>query len=250
MIRTAQLRVYLPIDRTGAFDAHPASARGIVRANGEFVWAGSTRDDAYTLQRGGTTYVCPRYPRLRMLEGILSFREDHPGSALTSELAVRRAVQELARIRNDAPTARSYILTASWHVPLRWFACFAPDERELRPAGSGLSIRYRTALGDAIGRLEHAAEILDDAGFDESVVDDVIELEGWLREFSRTGVLELDYHTLADLFDEGTLAFDESAAEVQRSLDALSRLDYEAAGEAYAEVARRWAPFQALAYVN
>ena len=50
--------------------------------------------------------------------------------------------------------------------------------------------------------------------------------------------------------DGGTLVLDESAAEVARSLEALKTYDYEEAGMAYAEVASRWAPAQALAYVN
>jgi hypothetical protein len=242
--------VYLPKDRVDGLPAHDRSDRGIMRVSGEFVWVGSTRNDAYTLEHDGVVYVCPRYPRLRMLEGIVSFRDDHPGSALAPEPAAQRALRELVRIRTDAPSVRSHILTSPWHVPLRWFACFSQDERELRSVDEGLTIRYRTLLADAIDRIERSIEVLEEAGFDQPVVDEVAQLAEWLSAFPTNGVLELDYHTVAGLFDDGSLAFDESAAEVHRSLGALSRLDYEAAGEAYTEVARRWAPYQALAYVN
>ena len=214
------------------------------------MWEGPTADDAYTADWDGVSYVCPRFPKLRMLEGVLSFRDDHPGSALASELAVRRATQELARIRSQEPTARSYILTAAWHVPLRWFVGFEPDQRMIYEAPHGTSIRYRTRLTDAITKVTAAIETLEDAGFDDNVVEDLADLERWLKEFSDSGMLELDYHTVARLFSDGSLAFDESVAEVRRSLDALGRLDYEEAGYAYADVAGRWAPAQALAYVN
>lgn len=233
-----------------SFDSHRDSGRALVRVTDEFVWEGPTSDDAYTAEWMGSTYVCPRFPRLRMLEGVLSFRDDHPGSALASELAVRRASQELARIRSLLPTARSYILTAAWHVPLRWFVCFDPAQREFYESRAGRSIRYRTELADALPRVTRAIDILEEAGFEDSVVEDVADLERWLHDFSNTGMLELDYHTVASLFSDGSIVLDESAAEVHRSLDALSRLDYEAAGEAYAAVAGRWAPAQALAYVN
>ncbi len=250
MIRTAQLRVYLPADRVGVFDPHRDPSRTITRVTAEFVWQGSTADDAYALEWEGGRYLCPRFTRLRMLEGLLAFRDDHPGSALASELAVRRASQELAKIRLRAPTARSYILTAPWHVPLRWFVCFAPDQRELYEGRYGAAIRYRASLRDAVPRVTRAIEILEEAGFDDDVIDDVIELERWLQDFAAAGMLELDYHSVAALFGDAELAFDESAGDVQRSLDALNRLDYEEAGLAYAEVATRWAPAQALAYVN
>jgi hypothetical protein len=241
----------MPAERVDRFDPHARSRRQIVRLSDEFMWQEPVTDDAYTARWRGASYVCPRYPRLRMLEGVLAFRSSHPGSALASEPAVRWAADELARIRHERPAARSYILTAPWHVPLRWFAAFDPSEREMyeRPDGT-VSIRYRTGVAEAAGRVERAVEILDDAGFGDGVVEDVRRLAHWLREFAGDGMLELDYDGVAELFPDGELAFDESAADVWSSLQALERLDYDEAGVSYAEVASRWAPAQALAYVN
>ncbi len=250
MIRSAQLRIYLPKHRVDKFPPHSDPARAVVRVSDEFVWEGSTVDDAYTAEWGGETYVCPRYTRLRMLEGVVAHRNDYPGSLLTSELAVRRAAQEIDRIRTTAPAARSYIASAPWHVPLRWFALFDPESRELITADDGPTIRYRTALSDALTRIAHAVEVLEEAGFDEAVVEDAVELQRWLEEFSSSAMVELHYHSVARLFSDGDLAFDESCGDVTRSLAALERLDYEEAGRAYAAVASRWAPAQALSYVN
>jgi hypothetical protein len=250
VIRSAQLRVYVPKQRVGAFPPHLDRARAVVRVSDEFVWEGPTSDDAYATTWDGIAYVCPRYPRLRMLEGVVAHRDAHPGSLLTSELAARRAAQEIDRIRASAPTARSYILTAPWHVPLRWFALFDPGARELLTTDAGPTIRYRNTLRDAIERIARAVEILEEAGFDEAVVEEAQDLERWLDGFSSLAMIELHYHSVARLFSDGDLAFDESCADVARSLAALERLDYEEAGRAYAEVAGRWAPAQALIYVN
>lgn len=250
VIRTAQLRAYVPKARVGAFPPHRDPGRAIVRVSDEFVWEGPTADDAFTAEWEGVTYVCPRYPRLRMLEGVLAHRDDHPGSMLTSELAVRSAAREIDRIRATTPAARSYIVSAAWHVPLRWFALFDPDSRELLTVDDAPTIRYRTAHREALARIEHAIAVLDEAGFDESVVEDASELERWLRGFPDEAMIELHYHSVAGLFSDGDLALDESCAEVHRSLDALERFDYEEAGRAYADVAGRWAHAQALSYVN
>lgn len=221
-----------------------------MRVSDEFVWEGPTTDDAYTTEWNGVTFVCPRYTRLRMLEGVLAHRDDHPGTLLASELAVRRAAQEIDRIRAAVPSARSYIMTAPWHVPLRWFALFDPESRELLTTEAGATIRYRTDMSDALARIARAIGILDEAGFDVGVVEDAQEVEEWLAEFDPLGMVELHYHTVAGLFSDGELAMDESCADVHRSLDALERFDYEAAGRAYADVAGRWAAAQALTYVN
>jgi len=250
MIRSAQLRVYMPLERIGAFESHLFGGRPVVRTSGELVWAEPTTNDAFTAEWRGASHLCPRYPRLRMLEGIVAFWRDNPGSSVLSELAARRARQELVRLHAEAPEARSYIQSAAWHVPLRWFAAFDPEGREMYTASHGASIRYRTDLGSAVQRVSRAVEILEGAGFDDGVLDDVRDLERWLGEFGAEGMLELDYRDTASLFDAATLLLDQSAADIARSLAALEHHDYEEAGLAYAQVAGRWAPAQALAYVN
>jgi hypothetical protein len=55
---------------------------------------------------------------------------------------------------------------------------------------------------------------------------------------------------VADHFPDGDLTFDESAADVRESLEALERRDGEASRIAYARVAQRWASRQALTFAN
>ena len=252
MIRTAYLRVYLPRERASDWDPHVSrqAAPNLVRADERFMWQEPTSNDAFTVEWNGRSYVCPRFPRLRMLEGVLAFSKAYPGAALIPTTAVRSAADELARLRSDAPRARSHILSSSWHVPLRWFAAFDSEDRDLYEAPFGLSLRYRGLLGAGVDRVERAVRILDEAGFDDPVISQVRDLERWLSEFSRDAMLELDYATAATLFADGDLALDESAADVGSSLAALAAGDFEQAGTHYAAVATRWAQAQALTYVN
>ena len=252
MIRSAYLRVYVPADRAGSWMSHPSGARhrAIMRASDHFVWSETTADDAFTVEWEGRRYVCPRYPRLRMLEGAVAFNATHPGSMLLPDLTAQRLATELDAIRAEAPDARSYILTSPWHVPLRWFVPFLPEQKEVYELAGVTSARYRTTVGAGLPRVARAAAILDAAGFDDAVIEQVRDLERWLAEFSTGAMLELDYAGVAGLFQAADIALDDSAEEVAASLTALEEYDYERAGERYAAVATRWAPAQALGYVN
>ena len=256
MIRAAYLRVYLPPEDTGSWRPQLRTLPvGRIVTLGNFGLSNeSLTEDAFEVEHYSRRWICPRYPRLRMLEGLLAFRDSYPGmtgSLLAPEQVVVRASAELEGIYNERPLARSYILTSSWHVPLRWFAAFDPDERELFDGPGGVSsIRYRTMLPAAMSRLDHAVAVLDDVGFDESVIGQVRDLTGWLGGFPEDALLELDYGSVAGLFSEGELAMDESASDVAASLAALEREDLDEAGRYYASAAGRWAHAQFLMYSN
>ena len=249
MINTAYLRVYLPADRAGSWPEHEQEERHTqLSMDGRYIWSEPMDADAFVTEWNGSTYVCPRFPRLRMIEGILAFSgiapslgmlTDDERAALTHELESRRGTN-----------SRSHILASPWHVPLRWFSAFHPSERELVDTPHGLSIRYRTELGEAADRVHWAAAVLEAVGFSDPIVEQVQELERWIRRFPTGSMLELDYGTVGDDTPDGELTFDESATEVRASLEALERGDADAAREAYLQVAGRWAKRQAVMFAN
>lgn len=255
MARAAYLRVYLPEPSPGEALEHVAgSTTSSVLTRGEFgITDESVRDDAFVIDIDGHRFVCPRHPRLRMLEGLLAFRNAYDpmtASTLVPEAVADRAADELRRIYQRYPDARSHILTSPFFVPLRWFSAFDPDERDLVTIDGSLSIRYRTRVGAAVERLERVAEVLEGAGFDEVVVDMVADVIEWVRPFPADGIVELDYGGVAELFSDTDLALDESAADIAASIDALESGDFDEAGEHYASAASRWAHAQALGYAN
>jgi hypothetical protein len=251
MIKTAYLRVYLPVDGGGGWPAHTdRDGNTSIYTSDRFVWDESLVDDALTIRWNGVDYQCPRFPRLRMLEGLLAFSNTFPMLPLLTEGERTGYADELAEIRDRTPRARSHILASPWHVPLRWFVAFRPSDREIYDRRGGISIRYRTTVGDAIDRVGWAARVLDNAGFSDPVVEQVRELERWISEFPADAVIELDYADVAELFSDGEVTFDESAVEVRASLEALERGDMDEAGESYMSVASRWAQRQALTFSN
>ena len=251
MIPAAYLRVYLPETHAAPWPAHVTGpTRPVIRASENFVWGEPGNEDAFVAEWKGGRFMCPRHPRLRMLEGALAFSHENPGSLLLSGSTVEYIAAELESLRSEVPDARSHILTSPWHVPLRWFTSFDAEEREMYNSPDGHSIRFRTSVGDALPRVKRAVSIVEKAGFDEGIVGQVKELEGWLTDFTSVALLELDYSRVASLFSGADLALDDSAELVHESLDALRRLDYESAGRAYGRVAERWAKAQALTYVN
>ena len=251
MIPAAYLRVYVPESGAELWPAHVTGpTRPVISASDQFVWGESRGEDAFVAEWEGRRWLCPRHPRLRMLEGALAFSNANPGSALLSEPTLQTLLAELESLRTVSPDLKSHILTSPWHVPLRWYSPFRSEEREMYNAPDGHSIRYRTAVGKAGPRTKRAVAILESAGFDGSIIDRVRDLEEWLDAFEPSALLELDYARVSSLFSGADLALDDSAELVNVSLSALHDLDYERAGRAYGRVAERWARAQALSYVN
>lgn len=255
--QVAYLRVYVPVSGSdGPVLEHVADRSGGINVlrQGEFgLSSESARDDAFVIDDDGHRYVCPRNPRLRMLEGLLAFRSAYAESSvatLVPESVADRAAAELDRIHDRFPGAKSYILTSPFAVPLRWFAVFEQDDRLISDDHGRMTVRYRTALATGLQRVRSAVQVLDDAGFDGAIVEQVGDLVRWLDDFPRDALVELDYGDVAGLFDETDLVLDESAADIGASLDALARGDFNAAGEYYAAAASRWAHAHALAYAN
>jgi hypothetical protein len=250
MIQSAYLRSYLPVDSPPGYKEHVGDDAALLRGNEHFLWSEPIADDAFSVAWHDTTYVCPRYPRLRMLEGVLAFNNAFPDAALIPQGELVTASEELSRLRDQSPAVRSHILTSPWHVPIRWFIGFLHEERELYERPGGLSIRYRTLQAEATERVARAVQTVDGAGFDSTVVSQLHGLESWLRGFPDDALLELDYAGVADLFSEGDLVLDESAADAAASLLALELGNYDEAGSFYGAMARRWGRVQSLAFSN
>jgi hypothetical protein len=210
-------------------------------------------DDALVAEWNGIRFLCPRFPRLRVLEGVLAFHSAYAeigGDLIVPERVALQAAEELERLRKREPSARSHILTAPWHVPVRWFVIFDPSERELVERPGGMSIRYRTSLVQATDRVTSALDTLRGVGMEDMVVEELDDLRSWLEDFPATAMVELDYGDVAGLFNDAELVFDETAADLRAALEALDVDDLEAAGEHYGRAVSRWAPLMAVGHSN
>jgi hypothetical protein len=251
MIPTSALRVYVSAGTmpatTVAKDVPPVRLQDGVYG----LLAEPMNDDALAAEWNGAEFVCPRFPRLRVLEGVLAFHSAYSeigGDLIVPERVAVQAAEELEKLRTYQPSARSHILTAPWHVPIRWFVIFDSSERELVDRPAGRTIRYRTSLVQATDRVASALDTLRGVGMEDMVVEELDDLRSWLEDFPATAMVELDYGDVAGLFSDTDLVFDETAADLHASLEALDMDDLRAASEHYGRAVNRWAPLMAVAH--
>ncbi|HIE21013.1 MAG TPA: hypothetical protein EYP73_00255 [Acidimicrobiia bacterium] len=245
MTKTAYLRVYAP-DVRGSDEPVPRFVRsyGILSEGpGEAPW---------TVEWKGRRLVCPRNLRLRVLESTIAFAHAFQGMGvgLVPEEAARAADRELRAYLHAHPSHRSHVLTSAWHVPVRWFAAFDPEEREAYEGPRGTRLRYRTDIEAARSRVEHAHGVLEGLGVLPGPAEELGHLLAWLEPFAEGSMVELDYAEVSELFDSAELLFDDSCELVRESVLALENGDLLRAGEFYGRVVTRWAPAFAVSFSN
>ena len=261
MIPCAYLRVYRPLD---SFDERERAdweryilsggyraARPVYReesiGEGRFGLLSSAGEEHADIRLvDGRYFVCPWQTRLRVLAGILSFRESAPAEivdAFVPESQARRAARELARLKRRAPSAVPSMLQSPWHVPVRWFVLVEDAERKLVESAGADPFRmyYWTPVRLAIKRAERTAYALRRTDLDP-LARPVRELGQWLTAHHHRSMLELDYGSLSGMFAWDELDNDHSARDIQDAIQALSGTGGMArAAELYQTVPTRWA---------
>ena len=273
MVRTSYLRVYEPLSAFPAnerdqwlassveLEASEAQAF-VMRSFGTWLITRALPSDeqayensegAFIRTWGDLTVACPWRTRLRTLAGLLAFRESVPkevAEAFVPATEARRAAHELALLDERHPDIRSHILHANWHVPLRWFLAFDQAERILVGDKHGLRIRYETSVREGRQRLVEVASVLDQPWLDEGVVIAVKDLIRWLGDFADEGLLELDYGSVAGMFDDEELVEENCAAELWMCVEAVGAGDAVTAGRAFEHLSSRWAAVRAHEVMN
>lgn len=269
MVPSSYLRVYQPLD---SFDpkererwlAYVESGAKVPRAfsyrDVAFAHGGNTgimypalAEHAYAKKRNGTWFVCPWRIRLRVLVGLLAFRNSLPvdlADHFVPEFEAEKAVEELEALRSDQPEMRANIATAPWHVPLRWFVAFEDAERCYSREDERSRISYETDIANARTRGRRGLRILETSGLPVAVVDLVRELGDWVDDFPSESLLELDYGGVADLFTSDELEGDRSAGEVWACLEALELGDLDESNRRYSDLVAWWSRVQALQAAN
>jgi hypothetical protein len=268
MAATAYLRVYQPLDSFPPEDqevwlAHSSEEEQSDSSDGrrwlvtaslpETISLGSPTEGAIVRRNGNEVLICPWRTRLRMLAGLLAFRNSVPdeiADVFVPESEALRAARELSDLTEGNPEVRSHILHANWHVPLRWFAAFDESERVLTEDKRGLRIRYESTLAAARERLQRAVAVLEASWVDEAIIATLQELLDWLESFDSDGLLELDYGSVSAMFSEEDLVEDRSAAEVGSCLDALEAGDVIRASRLFSSLTDKWTAVRGMEVVN
>jgi hypothetical protein len=222
-------------------------------ATGIGLLAPAERREAYVTEVDGRTYVCPAQTRLRTILGMVAFARTIPDAArdaFFSPRVLRDAQRELSELRTDPARIRPTLLQSAWHIPLQWFVGFDDIERRLEVDEDGARLRYVTRVGEARGRVQGALDTLKGGIVHPAVVGVIFELSEWLSGFEPDALLELDYASLATLFDPGELADDHSAADVWAAIRALGAGDGMTAGLHYRAANERWMRARQLEAMN
>jgi hypothetical protein len=230
-----------PGRHTGALLERAAATRALIAlrlpADGEL-------EHAYVAAVDGVTVVCPWALRERMAEAAVD-ATDGVSPVLAEALvppALRAEAEGVVALRRSAgEEPRTHVQSATWGVPVRWFALFDDDERTLVLRDGARSLTYRTEMSRARRRAARALSVLRRSlGEGVGVVVAVEVMARWLEDFHPRSLVELDYGGLVGLLDDDALREDHSAADVAATLAALGAGDGTGAGRAYERVLSRW----------
>jgi hypothetical protein len=266
VVPCAELRVFQPLDAFPAEERarweryivearHVGPGRGRYRQRvtpeglGIMVEAG---EGAEVRLVGGTYFVCPWRTRLRVLAGILAFREAAPfegSEGFIPKRLARRAGKELSRLRRRDPAAISCIMQSPWHVPVRWFVLFSDAERRLAEEDGRFRLRYLSTVKRARRRAERAIPVLRNTDLGP-IAGVIVELVEWLSAFDPRAVVELDYGGLCDLMTWDELDDDHSARDIQEAIGALSSDQIPRSAQLYRSLVGRWAEVRSHEALN
>lgn len=201
----------------------------------------------------GRTYVSPWRMRMRVLAAGLAFRETRPielSERFLSKKDAKRVARELRRLRRRDPLAVAFCHQSPWHVPIRWFALFADEERWLgEDEHQQLRLQYRTTARKALRRAGQTIPLLrrSDLG---PIGDLLMDLHEWIALFDVRSLVELDYGGLCDFLTWDELDDDRSVRDLGLALEALARHEFPRSAEIYQGVLAHWAEIRGHELLN
>lgn len=204
---------------------------------------GPARPDVLVLAvDGGDPLVCPLDTRARAAAAVLAFVAAEPPPLRAAALPVperaarTRAAAALAELGDGA----AHVVSATWTVPLPWFALVDPAQRRMRLDGQR-RVWWRVPITRARARTVRALAVVRERLGPEGPAEVLGETARWLERFDHESVVELDYGGIADLLPDAALRADPSAVEVHEALRALGAGDTAAARASYERLRAFWA---------
>jgi hypothetical protein len=250
----ASLRIYEPID---SFETVDQLRWSQIALTSPTYWDEQVR----SLRRSITNeppilkldgYVAPWSTATRCWAALEDFKYSLPPSVI--KLFVPKSIEDSIVASSDIIEDKiSHIMTATWSIPPRWFALFAPDERLRGVNENGHFTISRTSISNAKRRCTFTHQVVLGAFGQGAVEGEVAELLAWLEVFDDKSIVELDYGGLAtylnqQLIKSGELGLeaDTSIEDVSASIAGLASGDGALAGGGYERLVTRWRKVSAL----
>lgn len=209
------------------------------------------RDEILVRDIDGSRHVCPSLPTVRALESLAMTPMSPDPTRLVSPSDIETAASERERVSALLHGMRPAVRQSTWHVPRRWFVCFEDGERRFEQSADRAGIRYETSMTVVRDRLSRALGVLNTGVRHPAMVAGVVaELGRWLATFPPDTIVELDYASVASLFDAEELADDHSAGDTWERIQALAGRDGARAAHFQKRLDARWAQRRALEHTN
>ncbi len=209
-------------------------------------------DGAHLLEHEGKRYICPWSTAVRSIDALAEFRETLPAPVTKFFLPdqIVTAITENSVLVEDKI---SYIQTANWMIPPRWFSLFTPGDRVIGESDGEPFIFMRTSIAQAKQRCMFTHQTVV-ANFGNGPIEqEIADLLEWLSLFNPASIVEVDYGGLATYMQstlrysgEGGLEADTSIEDINSSLAGLASGDGQQAGIGYERLISRWRAVAAM----
>jgi hypothetical protein len=211
--------------------------------------------------------ICPLDLRPRAAAALVGFLSTTFGVLRSAALQVEpeRARGHASEVISAEGAGAVHVISATWTIPLPWFALVDPDDRHVvignseRPEGESSGgnradplreVYWRCAMADARRRVARAYSITKDAIGENGPAAILRDTCRWLERFHPHSAVELDYGGLVQLLDDDELLEDTSAQDVLAILDAMEAGDSDELNARYEKVREFWARLAAKERFN
>lgn len=171
------------------------------------------------------------------------------GNAVSTDLAElvvpgEALERHLDDLRTSDGTDRLHTRTATWGIPLSWFALFSDEDpvQVFSADGRIRNCRLCAGIGEARDRVQFAATSLAAVVPEMDLLGELAELAEWLDGFDDGAAVALDYGQVAE-----AVYPDDSPSDLRLGIECLADGDMTGAAAAYRRLAGRWLPIKQLA---
>lgn len=198
--------------------------------------------------------VCPLDLRSRSAAALVAFISAAPAMLVRAALpagprGAAAAIRSRAEnVTSELGSSAVHVMSATWTVPLPWFALVDPATRRLELAARpdpARRVYWRVPIRDARTRATRAHNVVQRTLGDGEPAQLLADSARWLAHFDPGSVVELDYGGLVQLMDDEVLTGDTSAHDVHAAVDALDEGVTEQVAVHYERLRDFWSEFAA-----
>lgn len=209
--------------------------------------------DAATVGPG--PLVCPLDLRPRAAAALAGFLSTTMGALRSEALQddLDRARVHVAEVMSAEGAASVHVISATWSLPLPWFAIVDPEDRHVLLSNGDQPVRevyWRCAMADARRRIARAYAVTRDTVGEDGPAVVLRETGRWLERFHPHSAVELDYGGLVQLMSDDELLEDTSAQDVWAIIKAMEEADADTMNARFAKVREFWARLAAKERFN